>query len=89
MKVSENYILRNIADEYMLIPVGEAALKTKGLIRLSESGYFLYKMLKDGRDISELPELLGNEYGVSDRDMLTNDVNAFLAQMKSAGILED
>ena len=89
MKISENYILRNIADEYMLIPVGEAALKTKGLIRLSESGYFLYRKLKEGKKISELPGLLSEEYGVKDIDMLKDDVDAFLAQMRAAGIITD
>ena len=38
MKVSNQFIMRTIADEHLLIPVGEAAISVKGLIALSESG---------------------------------------------------
>ena len=48
MKVSNQFILRTIADEHLLIPVGEAALSVKGLIALSESGKLLFEKLKSG-----------------------------------------
>ena len=38
MKASNQFILRTIADEHLLIPVGDAALSVKGLIALTESG---------------------------------------------------
>ena len=48
MRVRDQFILRTIADEHLLIPTGQAAFQLKGLIALSESGALLYNRLKDG-----------------------------------------
>ncbi len=88
MKVKKDYILRQVADEYILIPVGQAALNTKGLIRLSESGYLLYERMQKECDAKELVELLLSEYDVSE-EAATSDVQSFLNQMKTIGMLEE
>ena len=54
MRISDQFMLRQVADEYLVIPVGEAALKVKGLIGLSESGSLLYRRLQDGCTEEEL-----------------------------------
>lgn len=87
MRVSDNFIFRQVADEYLLVPVGEAALSVKGLIRLSESGSMLYQMLQQRECTKE--ELVGAilaEYDVAERDAAA-DVEAFLDQMRRLGML--
>ena len=48
MKASNQFILRKIAQEQLLIPVGEAAIEVRGLIALSESGGLLFEKLQNG-----------------------------------------
>ena len=50
MKVSNEFVLRQVADEFLLIPVGSAALRISGMISLTESGYLLYQQLQSGCD---------------------------------------
>ena len=45
MKIKDNFILREIAGEHILIPVGEAALRVHGMVTLSESAVILYEKL--------------------------------------------
>ena len=66
MKASNQFILRTIADEHLLIPVGESAISVKGLIALSESGVLLYKKLMDGCSREDLITVLTSEYEVSE-----------------------
>ena len=40
MKISENYIMREIAGEYIVVPTGRAAMDFKGLISLNDVGLF-------------------------------------------------
>lgn len=87
MKISQNYIFRKVADEYLLIPVGEAALSVKGLIGLSESGYLLYQKLQSDCTRQDLIQALLNEYDVAESDAAA-DVDAFLSQMSRLGILQ-
>ena len=45
-KASEDMMLREIAGEYLLIPVGALALKVHGMVNLSESGRYLWEKLQ-------------------------------------------
>lgn len=86
MKVCENYIFRQVADEYLLIPVGEAALNVKGLISVSESGYLLYQKLQGGCTRQDLIAALLGEYEVAEAEAAA-DVDAFLDQMRRLDML--
>lgn len=86
MKISNQFILRNVADEYLLIPVGEAALSLNGLIAMSESGALLFEKLKNGCTEEELVTALTSEYEVTEQ-VAKEDIKAFLAQMRELRIL--
>lgn len=86
MRVSDQFILRTIADEHLLIPVGQAAIHVKGLIALSESGALLYNRLKDGCSREDLVAALTEEYDVSAEEA-GRDTDAFLDQMRSLKML--
>ena len=86
MKVSDQFILRTIADEYILVATGQLAFQVKGLIVLSESGALLYNRLKDGCSKEDLVAALTGEYDVSQEEA-SRDTDAFLDQMRSLGIL--
>ena len=42
MKASKDFILREIAGEYILVPAGAASAKLNGLITLNELGWFIF-----------------------------------------------
>lgn len=86
MRVSDQFILRTIADEYLLIPTGQAAFQITGLIALSESGALLYRRLKDGCTRDELVAALTEEYEVSAEEA-GRDTDAFLDQMRQLNML--
>lgn len=86
MRVSDQFILREIAGDSILIPVGEAAMFVKGLIALSETGVFLYHILKENTTREELVAALTSEYEVSEAEAAV-DIDAFLNQMRQLKIL--
>ena len=88
MKATSEVVLREIAGESLLIPVGQTALKIHGMITLSESGLLLWKRLQTECTEDELVEALLTEYQV-DRETASADVKAFIRQMQEVGILEE
>lgn len=86
LKVSDQFILRTIADENLLIPTGDSAIHVKGLIALSESGVLIYKKLLDGCSREELVSALTAEYDVPE-DEAARDTDAFLDKMRRLGML--
>ena len=87
LKATSEVVLREIAGENLLIPVGQTALKIHGMITLSESGLLLWKRLQTECTEDELVEALLTEYQV-DRETAAADVKAFIRQMQEVGILE-
>lgn len=88
LKATSEVVLREIAGESLLIPVGQTALKIHGMITLSESGLLLWKRLQTECTEDELVEALLTEYQV-DRETAVADVKAFIRQMQEVGILEE
>lgn len=86
MKVNKKFIFRKVAKEHLLIPIGEMALKVKGLVAMSESGSLLYKMLQEECTRDDLIAALLAEYDVSD-EIAAQDVDAFLNQMRQLDML--
>lgn len=87
MRVSGEMIIREIAGERILIPVGQAALKIHGMISLSESGLLLWKKLQQDCAEENLVESILKEYDI-DRETAVSDVRDFLGKLERIGILE-
>ena len=48
MKIKNDFILRKVADSYVVVPVGELTLDFNGIINLNETGAFLFGLLQKG-----------------------------------------
>ena len=87
MKVNDGYILREVAESYVIVAVGEASRHFKGVIKVNDTGAFLFKEFKKGNfDSDNLAKLLEKEYKV---DLMTakSDVLAFIESLKNAKII--
>ena len=68
LKATSEVVLREIAGENLLIPVGQTALKIHGMITLSESGLLLWNRLQEECTEEDLVNALLAEYQV-DREV--------------------
>lgn len=88
MKIKEGFMLRQVADEYVVVPIGETVLDFNGMINLTESAGFLWKCLEKERTEDELVSCLQAEYEV-DAKTAEEDIAEFLEKLKENGFLED
>ena len=86
MKISNEYIMQEIAGECILVPVGLAATKFNGLIAMNEVGKYIVELLTEEHTVQELVEKITEEYDVGAQTALT-DVEAFLEQLREVGAL--
>lgn len=87
MKISKEFVLREIAGVYVIVPTGEAAYRFQGLITVNDTGAFLWEQLQSGEQTEEkLTEALFGEYEV-DRESASKDVEEFLRILQEHGIL--
>lgn len=87
-RAKSDFIPRKIADEFILVPVGDMALTLHGMIVLSESGKLLWDKLQKGCSENDLTETILQEYEV-DFDTARKDVIEFLGKMSQLNILEE
>lgn len=86
MKIKEGFMLREVADNFVVVPVGAASLEFKGLINLNSVGAFIWKCLENETTIDEIVEKVVNEYEI-DINLAKTDVSAFVNKLKEANLL--
>lgn len=87
MKIKEEYILKEVAGNFIVVAVGNAALDFNGVITLNETGAFLWNKMNREITEAELAEALMNEYEI-DKDSADKDISRFINKLKEADILE-
>ena len=71
MKIKDGFMLRKVGGQYVVVALGEASRSFNGIIRLNESGKFLWEQLS----ADKTPE------------QARGDVAAFTETLKKAALL--
>lgn len=87
MKLKENFVLRQVADTWVVLPLGTASLDFNGMLTLNDSGTLLWRALEQGGDREALADALTAEYNV-DRETALADVDEFIGNLVSAGCVD-
>lgn len=87
MKIKRGFILRNVANTHIVVPVSQNILNYKGMLSLNETGAFLWTVLEKGIDRAGLLAALLEEYEVP-REVAEADMDEFLARVDAIGALE-
>lgn len=87
MKIKDDFVLRKVADSYVVVPVNQLTLDFNGIINLNETGAFLFELLQKGATKQELLDKMLAEYEVSS-DVAQKGIEAFLTKVKDADVLE-
>ena len=81
-KANQDYILREIAGDYMLIPTGNLSMTTNGMVTISESAAFLWRNLTEEKTAPELVGLMLKEYE-ADEETVRKDIDELIESMCS------
>ena len=87
MKLKKDFILRKVANTHVVLPLGQEANSFQGLVKLNDSGAFLWNALEDGADTEALVDILLAEYAVSEEQAQV-DVAAFIGVLEKCGCFE-
>lgn len=86
MKIKDNYEIREIAGEHIIVPIGETTLNFNGMITVNEVGKFLWLQLKEECTEEELVQKMLEEYDV-DEVTARQDIGKFVEKLKSEGLV--
>lgn len=87
MRLKENFVLRQVADTWIVLPLGQESVMFNGMLTLNDSGAELWRRLEQGGDREDLADALTVEYNVT-REQALADVDAFLEKLLRVGCVE-
>ncbi|MDD3035075.1 MAG: PqqD family protein [Bacteroidales bacterium] len=87
MRLKENYNIRKIGDEYMMVSQSGSGLDYTRVVSLNSSAAFLIEKIK-GRDftVDDLTGLLVENYGIA-RERAEADANVLEEKMVKEGLV--
>ena len=87
MRIKDEYVLRRIADENIVIAVGEKVVEFSGMIAINDTTARIWEYLCEERTFDEV---LGHVLSLYDIDEETakSDLAKLIAQMEASGVLE-
>lgn len=88
MKLRYDFAVREIVGEYVMVPLGEGALKFGGMVFTSETGALLVEELR--RDVTReyLLKRILEDYDV-DESTAVADLDEFLENLRSLNLLSE
>jgi hypothetical protein len=87
MKLKENLVLKQVAGNWVVLPLATANVNFNGMLKLNESGAMLWNLLLQGKNRDELADMLTKVYDI-DLSTALADVDEFLNRLKTAGCLD-
>lgn len=86
MRIEKEFVLREIAGDCIIIPIGKTALEFNGLITVNEVGVTIWNMLQEEVTFDQLVQGILDEYDVEE-DVVREDIQEFLDALAKDGIL--
>ena len=86
MKIKNEYIMRNIAGDDVLVPIGKTVTDFNGLIILNEMAKFIWEKMIEVESEEELLNCILDEYEV-EKYVAKADLDEFLNILKENNII--
>lgn len=86
MKLSSHFVLREIAGDNLLIPIGEVSSAPQGMILLNDISLRIYQAIGAGNDTDAILQDIIDHYEV-EPEQARSDLNDVLSQMENLGII--
>ena len=86
MKIKYEFVKREIAGEFFLVPIGEAAKKFTGMFAMNEVGAFIWDILPEAENDEAVVKKILAEYDV-EPETAAADAGEFLNKLREMNII--
>ena len=88
MKLCGEFVIRQVMDNTMAIPVGQTALKFNGMILLNSVSKVIWQKLEQETDLAAIVDALTDAFAVSAEEARTDTIE-FLDKLRAMQLLEE
>ena len=84
MRVKEDLVLNKVVDEYVVVAKNPDVFK--GILKLNETGAFIFKIMQQDIAADKIIEKITEEYDVS-KEKAEVDLNEFINHLDDVGLI--
>ena len=88
MKLRGEFVVRNVVDNAVAVPVGQTALHFNGMVMLNDVSRVIWLCLEQETTVEDIVKAVTDAFEV-DAAQATADVLEFLQQLRDAQLLEE
>ena len=88
MKLRGEFIVRQVIDQTIAIPVGQTALALNGMIVLNDVSKVIFSCLEQGTTVESVTQAVVDCFEVSEQ-VARQDILEFLDKLRAAQLLEE
>ncbi len=88
MKLKQGFVLREVAGQTLVVATGEASKDFHGMIKLNDTGRFIWEQLLAGKSEKEIVDAICESYEDVDREFAREKTAEFLKKIEDAGFFE-
>ncbi|MGN1339466.1 MAG: PqqD family protein [Oscillospiraceae bacterium] len=86
MKIKDGFLLKKVGGQNVVVALGEASRSFNGIIRLNDTGVFLWEQLQQDKSEEQLLAALTAEYDI-EPERAGADIADFVAALRKAALL--
>lgn len=87
MRLKDGYILRKVAGQYIAVPFGAHAMKSRRIHALSESAALLWSAMEEDISVDGLVRVVAEAYPGLPEERLRGDIMQFVDQLNAEGLI--
>lgn len=88
MKIKEGFILKELANKYIIIPKASSNIDLTSMITLNKTGKVLFENMQTTKSVDDLVNILLNRFDVSE-DIARSDVLEFIEKLRINNLLDE
>lgn len=87
MKLKYNFVINQVADQMVAVPVGDDLGEFNGFIKMNDVGADIFDLLKEDTTVEKMIEDLKVKYSDATEEEIRENVVAFTDKLKESGVL--
>lgn len=90
MKLKDDLVLRKVADQYVIVPVGKRVQEVTSIVYISSSAAYLWEFMKDNEfEVDDLVKKIMEHYDGVSEEVARKDVESYIKLLADNYILDD
>ena len=88
MKLCGEFVVRQVMDQIVAVPVGQTALGFNGMILLNDVSKVIWECLEKGAEYEQILEAVTDSFEVPEQEART-DLNEFIEELRNQDLLSE